>query len=450
MSCLIEKIEAEAASLFLKHCHILVAVSGGVDSMVLLHCLKLLSNYKQYEWKVSAAHFNHMLRGTESHKDQALVSNYAKKLKVKAVQGEWKQDAILIKEHGIEMAARVSRYKFLAKTSKKLRCEHIATAHHSDDQVETFLWRLMRGAGGKGLGGAQPSSSLTIDKNINLARPLLNFSKKELLEYARDNSIPFREDHTNTNTKYLRNKIRKNLIPYLKRNYRTNIETSILQSQDLVFTDADYSSESAIRWLEADTRDPFANLHKAVKRWIVWHQLIQFNIEPQYSLIEDLIGSVGKSICVCEETRATLGSNGILRLKKFDRLYFDELQTLIQLKSKWTTHNFGKTQIKCKVTPQNKLNTPSEEVFDAHYLGKHILLRYWQPGDRFQPIGCKHNAKLQDLFTNAKIGAREKRSCIVACTSDGFPFWVQGLRIGELAKITSKTTKFLHWKWRKI
>ena len=449
MSCLIEKIEAEAASLFPKHCHILVAVSGGVDSMVLLHCLKLLSNYEQHEWKVSAAHFNHMLRGTESDKDQALVSKYAEKLNVKAAQGEWKHDAKLIKKHGIEMAAREARYKFLAKTSRKLRCKYIATAHHSGDQVETFLWRLVRGAGGKGLGGIQPLSSLTIDKNINLTRPLLNFSKEELLQYARDNSIPFRKDHTNTNTKHLRNKIRKNLIPYLKRNYRTNIETSILQSQDLVFTDADYSSESAIRWLEAGTRDPFLNLHKAVKRSVVWHQLIKFNIEPQYSLIEDLIGSVGKSICVCEGSHATLESNGILRLNKFDQLNFNKLQTLIHLKSRWTTHNFGKTQIKCKVTPQ-KLNIPSEEVFDAHCLGKHILLRYWQPGDRFHPIGCKHNAKLQDLFTNAKIGAREKRSCVVACTSDGSPFWVQGLRIGELAKTTSKTTKFLHWKWCKI
>ena len=449
MSCLIEKIEAEAASLFPKHCHILVAVSGGVDSMVLLHCLKSLSNYEQHEWKISAAHFNHMLRGTESDKDQALVSKYAEKLNVKAAQGEWKHDAKLIKEHGIEMAAREARYKFLAKTSRKLRCKYIATAHHSGDQVETFLWRLVRGAGGKGLGGIQPLSSLIIDKNINLTRPLLNFSKEELLQYARDNSIPFRRDHTNTNTKHLRNKIRKNLIPYLKRNYRTNIETSILQSQDLIFTDADYSSESAIRWLEAGTRDPFVNLHKAVKRWVVWHQLIQFNIEPQYSLIEDLIGTVGKSICVCEGSRATLESNGILRLNKFDKLNFNKAQTLIHLKSRWTTHNFGKTQIKCKVTPQ-KLNIPSEEVFDAHCLGKHILLRYWQPGDRFQPIGCKHDAKLQDLFTNAKIGAREKRFCIVACTSDGSPFWVQGLRIGELAKITSKTTKFLHWNWCKI
>ena len=450
MSRLLEKIETEAASLFPKHCHILVAVSGGVDSMALLHCLKLLSNYEQFEWKISVAHFNHMLRGSESHKDQALVSKYSEKLKVKAVQGEWKHDAKLIKEHGIEMAARKARYKFLAKTSRKLGCKHIATAHHSDDQVETFLWRLMRGAGGKGLGGIQPLSSLTIDKNINLIRPLLNSSKEELLRYARDNSIPFRKDHTNTNTKHLRNKIRKNLIPSLKRNYRSNIENSILQSQDLIFTDADYSCESAKRWLDAGTRDPFVNLHKAVKRWVVWHQLIQFNIEPQYSLIEDLIGFVGKSICVCEGSHATLESSGKLQLNKFDYLQFNELQTLINLKSRWTTHNFGKTQIKCKITPQNKLNIPNEEVFDAHCLGNCILLRYWQPGDRFRPIGCKHDAKLQDLFTNAKIGAREKRSCIVACTSDGSPFWVQGLRIGELAKITSKTTKFLHWKWCKI
>ena len=450
MSCLIEKIEAEAASLFPKHCHILVAVSGGVDSMVLLHCLNSLSKDKEYKWKVSVAHFNHMLRGTESNKDQVLVSNYAEKLKVKAVPGEWKQNTKLIKELGMEMAAREARYQFLDKTSKKLRCKHIATAHHSDDQVETFLWRLMRGAGGKGLGGSQPSSSLITDNTITLARPLLNFSKKELLQYARNNSIPFRDDHTNSNTEYLRNKIRKNLIPYLKRNYRTNIETSILQSQHLVSAEADYSSQSAIDWLEADTRDPFTSLHRAVKRWIVWHHLIHFNIEPQYSLIESLINSLGKPICVGEERRATLGPEGILCLKKLDQLCFNKLQTLIQPKSRWTTHDFGKIRIKCKVAAQNKFNRLNGEIFDAHSLGKHILLRYWQPGDRFHPIGCKHDSKLQDLFTNAKIGAAEKRSSIVACTAGGSPFWVQGLRIGELAKTTNKTTKFLHWKWCKI
>ena len=450
MSCLIEKIEGEAASLFPKHCHILVAVSGGVDSMVLLHCLNSLSKDKEYKWKVSVAHFNHMLRGLESNEDQTLVTNYANQLKVKAVRGEWKQNAKLIKELGMEMAAREARYQFLDKTSKRLRCKHIATAHHSDDQVETFLWRLMRGAGGKGLGGSQSSSSLITDKTITLARPLLNFSKKELIQYARNNSIPFREDHTNSNTEYLRNKIRKNLIPYLKRNYRTNIETSILQSQHLVSEDADYSSQSAIDWLEADTRDSFTSLHKAVKRWVVWHQLIQFNIEPQYSLIESLINSLGKPICVGEERRVTLGFNGILCLKKLDQPCFNKLQTLIQPKSSWTTHDFGKTRIKCKVAAQNKLNRLNGEIFDAHSLGKQILLRYWQPGDRFHPIGSKHDSKLQDLFTNAKIRAAEKRSSIVACTADGSPFWVQGLRIGELAKTTNKTTKFLYWKWCKI
>ena len=134
----------------------------------------------------------------------------------------------------------------------------------------------------------------------------------------------FLEDHTNSNTEYLRNKIRKNLIPYLKRNYRTNNETSILQSQHLVSEDADYSSQSAIDWLEADTRDPFTSLHKAVKRWVVWHQLIHFNIEPQYSLIESLINSLGKPICVGEERRVTLGFNGILCLKKLDQPCFNK------------------------------------------------------------------------------------------------------------------------------
>ena len=248
MADLLKQIESEAAELFPVKSSILVAVSGGLDSMILLHSLDAIS--RKFRWRIAVAHFNHLLRGAESDADQCFVSKFSEQLKLKITLGDWVKDPKLIKEHGLEMAARESRYEFLGKAAKKHRCKYIATAHHADDQVENFLWRLMRGAGGKGLGGIQPLSGMKTDKNIMLARPLLNFSKNDLLYYARTSSVPFREDSTNTNTKYLRNKIRRRLVPYLKRHYSLKLESSILQSQNLVRTEADYSSQSAQDWLE--------------------------------------------------------------------------------------------------------------------------------------------------------------------------------------------------------
>ena len=167
-------------------------------------------------------------------------------------------------------------------------------------------------------------------------------------------------------------------------------------------------------------------------------------------MIESLIYSLAKPISIEKGKRIFLNSDGILCLKSTTSLSYNNQQAVIHPKNKWTTHDFGNIRIKCRIAPQQNPEDRNGEIFDAQCLGGNILLRYWQPGDRFHPIGNKSSSKLQDLLTNAKFGAYEKRSCIVACNGTGAPFWVQGLRIGELAKTTNNTTKFLHWMWSKI
>ena len=444
MADFLKQIEREAVLLFPKRSAILGAASGGLDSMALLHSLNTLSS--RYEWRIAIAHFNHHLRGTVATADQFVVTEFANQNKLKISVGAWKKDPALIKKQGIEMAAREARYKFLTTAAKKHRCKYIAIAHHSDDQTETFLWRMMRGAGGEGLGGMQVLTDFVEKPKIQIARPLLSFTKSELSKYANDCSIPFREDSTNSDPKYLRNKIRGKLIPYLKRHFHPQIQHSILQSQDLVATDSDYAKQSAREWLDTQKQTNFSNLHVAVQRWAIWHQLIELDIDPQFLHIERLRASVEQSISVKKTKLIRRDNEGILHLDPVKPLIFCQDRKVIQLNPRWSEHKFGKLSIRCRITQKKPLDS-GLELFDAEKLSKQIVLRHWKAGDRFQPIGNQSASKLQDILTNAKIGAIDKRSRVLACNDLGVPFWVQGLRIGELAKISSNTKKFLSWKW---
>ena len=160
---------------------ILVAVSGGADSMVLLHALHSLA--KENRWQISVAHFNHQLRGRASVADEKLVRVATKKLRLKFFGGGADVKAFAAQSKlSVEMAARKLRHEFLAKLAREQKISIVALAHHADDQVELFFLRLLRGAGGEGLAGMKWRSPSPADKSIVLVRPLLRFSKAELLE----------------------------------------------------------------------------------------------------------------------------------------------------------------------------------------------------------------------------------------------------------------------------
>ena len=254
----LEQIQAETAKLIPPRSAILIAVSGGVDSMVLATALQRAA--KANRWRIVIGHFNHRLRGRASTADAQLVKRFCVKNHLPFHSAKWEQDPAAIKEHGLEMAAREARYDFLKSIARKTRCRFIITAHHADDQAETFLWRLMRGAGGKGLGGIQPLSNLDTKSNLKLARPLLQFSKADLLSAAKSAGILFREDASNSDPKHLRNKIRTQLLPYLKRHFHPEIEHPIHQSQTLVTGDADFAAQYALDWLKDSSGTPFDKL----------------------------------------------------------------------------------------------------------------------------------------------------------------------------------------------
>ena len=309
--------------------------------MVLLHSLHHLA--EQFNWRLVVAHFNHRLRGRASQADQRLVEKAASKLDIKCITSCWDNDKHLIKDHGLEMAARRARHEFLAESAKVNHCNIITMAHHLDDQAETFLWRMMRGAGGKGLGGMREQDLFPGHKKLTIARPLLKIPKKDLRQFAEDAGVQFREDASNNDPRFLRNRIRQNLLPELRRDFHPYIERAINQSQGLIRADANFVSDAAKKWLATTNRQTFNRIHVAVQRWVLWHQLIEQGIEPQYDQIEKLRQSPDKPFSINSHQTLDRDSAGFVRVQEISRLTFRPEQLSLSPTRRWTEVVFSNT-----------------------------------------------------------------------------------------------------------
>jgi len=445
MNAVLAAVESALPELFPDGQGVVVSVSGGLDSMVLLHALHHASGAER---RLVAAHFNHLLRGEASDADQLLVEQNAQRLGLKIECENWSCDEEAVQEFGLEMAAREARLEFLARVAKQHQCTVTAMGHHRDDQAETFLWRMMRGAGGIGLGGMKPLDSFPGTKSLRIARPFLGLGKHELRAFAKAEKILFREDSSNDDRRHLRNRIRHELLPVLHAEFQPGIERAIEQSAELVRADAEFARAMARKWLGQLKRSSFWSLHTSLQRWVVWHQLIDQGVSPTFEMIEFLRKKPDGQFAVSRDQSIRLDTEGRLHIRKTTNMGYDLSESEIRPTTSWTEEVFGGTTIRCRVTPQ-KPPAGAEELLDAGRVGERVLLRHWRAGDRFVPIGGKE-AKLQDLFTNAKVPASEKRRRVLACTEGGEIFWVQGLRIGEVAKVQAETRRFLRWDCREL
>jgi tRNA(Ile)-lysidine synthase len=432
---------------------ILVAVSGGVDSMVLLHMLKMFSAKQQ--WKLTVAHFNHCLRGRASDADETFVRKTAAKMKLPFIsrRADVKRFAKGSKL-SIEMAARKLRHEFFAEAARAHKIKTIALAHHADDQVELFLLRLLRGAGASGLAGMKWSSPSPADENISLVRPLLDFSKVELVKYAHENTVRYREDATNLSPDFLRNRIRHELLPLLRKHYQPAVNKTVLRLMEIVGAEADFVEEIAQMWLARQERK-FEAIAPAIQRRVLRLQLIALGITADFDLIESLRQSSNQLVSVFANLSVSRDDKGNVSLMEHQSAKFNVHELTIEsnkpgaavfegVKFRWQhkARQKGKERF---VRPAKKSGT---ELFNADRIGKEIILRHWRAGDRFQPIGLKAPVKLQDLFTNQKIPRKQRHKLVLAETG-GRIFWVERLRISEHFKLTPQTKRQLVWQWRR-
>jgi len=421
--------------------------------MVLLHLLREQAGAA--DGRLVVAHFNHRLRGRAGDADEALVRRTARGLGLPCVVGsaDVRREAAR-RGVSLEMAARELRHAFLAKVAQQRGASVIALAHHADDQVELFFLRLLRGAGGEGLGGMKALSPSPANPRVRLWRPLLEFTKAELRALARTRGIRFREDASNASPAHRRNRVRGELLPLL-RQLEPGFAATVARVMAITGAEAELADALAGRWLNARRRGAFARLPVAVQRHALRRQLLALGVPPDFELIETLRGCAGKRVSVAAGRWLVRGTSGVVGWAANPQPTFGADEVSIALSpgsQRWRVKPFTGGVLRWRVIPRPANFRPGAdragaEFFDADQIGPRLTLRHWRAGDRFQPIGMNGSVKLQDWFTNRKVPATERRQRVLGVTAAGDIFWVEGERISERAKVSPQTRRLLEWRW---
>ena len=428
---LIRHIEKE--ELFKRSEKLLVAVSGGLDSVVLLHLL-----YKM-EVNCVVAHCNFKLRDKDSDRDEIFVKDLAEKYNfpVHTIAFETAEYA---KEKGIsiEMAARDLRYDWFEKIRKESECSYILTAHHADDVIETVLINLTRGTGIHGLTG--------IKAKINrLVRPLLPFSRDELKAYAIDNQVEYREDYTNAQTDFVRNKIRHQIIPVL-REINPSIQKTMYENVarfsdvDLIYNNEIINKRSNLIDQEEDrlliSLDELKKLPAQNSHLFELLKPYGFHSRDVANIIESLDSISGK-IFFSDDFQILRDREYLVLSKKREKE-----SGVFELQENDQVDVFDK-RFNCQIyeRPSDfKFSTnPQIACFDADKLSFPLKLRKWQEGDVFRPIGMKGRKKVSDYFIDNKFSLTDKENAWLLVSGDDI-VWLVGHRMDDRFKITKKTS----------
>ncbi len=428
---------------------VLVAVSGGVDSMVLLRVLHALA--PAHGWRLVVAHFNHRLRGVASEGDARFVARAARRLGLECAveSGDVRG---LARERGwsVEMAARELRHAFLARTAQRLGLGTVALAHQADDQVELFFLRLLRGAG-PGLAGMSWRGASPAARSVAIVRPLLDQPKAALLAFARAERVRFREDASNRSVDILRNRVRRELLPLLRRRFQPGIERTVLRTMEIVGEETEFAQGAARDWRRRKSRVAFARLPVAVQRQCVLLELARLKLTADFELVERLRLQPGVKHSWQDGWLVRDAVSGKVSRQRAVAGGHSSDTKRLELRPARGAVSFGgvevKWQVKSGAVRAAVRHANGRERFDADKVGPGVRLRHWRPGDRFQPSGMARPVKLQDLFTNAKIPAPLRRRLLVAEAADGRLFWVEGLRISEPFKLSAATRSELVWSW---
>lgn len=419
---------------FLKSKKLLIAISGGVDSVVLTHLLH------QLNFDISLAHCNFQLRGKESDKDEEFVKNLGKKLGINTYVTRFNTNEYADSNKlSTQLAARELRYNWFDKLSKEYSFEHLLTAHHADDNLETFLINLTRGTGLEGLTGIPPI-------NGNIVRPLLVFSREEILNYAKQNNIEWREDESNSETKYLRNKIRHQVTPILKelnasvlKNFNKTID-HLKESQQIIddkIEDITYEIISK----EGDLLK--INIEKLLKLSnpkAYLYQLLKPYEFREWNDVQNLIyAQSGKQILTKNYTLLK-DRDFLLLLRTSEKSSIKEEVYTIREENKEIT-----APIKLLLKRvQEKTDTNQKSIYvDNELLSYPLKLRRWNSGDFFYPTGMLGKKKISKYFKDEKISIINKNKIWLLCSSKNEIIWIIGKRQDRRFLPTDKTTKLL-------
>lgn len=354
--------------------------------MALLHALVALG------YRPHVCHLNHRWRGAASDADAAFVRELAGRLGLPATIGRLRRRPAARTEE----AARRARYAFFERVARRTGWRTLVLAHTADDQVETFLLRLMRGAGPLGLSAMWPERQIG---RLHVLRPLLNVSRPQVLAYLARHGLTYRQDASNADRRFLRNRIRHELLPLLERDYNPGIRAVLRRTAEVLRAEA------------AD--EPVARQRRAIRR--------------------------------------QLGPVGFRQVEEWRRRW----------PARWPVKRAGTTRIPelgarfvARLVAaggsrrwRRRTHRSVEEALDADVVGARPFVRLWRAGDRFQPLGMSGQKKLQDFFVDEKVPRSERGRVPLLCAADGRIAWVVGYRLAEPFKVSVRTKRVLRMRF---
>lgn len=428
-----------------KGARILAAVSGGADSVCLLHVLCELG------FEVEVAHFDHQTRNGQSARDAEFVAQTAERLGVpfhlesRPVQQEARDSKKSFEEY-----ARSARYEFFSRTAFLRKCDAVATGHHADDNAETVLMRLIRGTTPAGAAGIPPVGEWG---GARVIRPLLNVTRDEIIAYLARHKLTYREDITNIDVTYPRNRIRHELLPLLARDYNPRVRQALLRFTETQRTDAmflDRLAERAFNRCVSDNainRPKFRDHPEPLRRRIIMRMASALGVkdmpwERVLAAVHFLIfGATGEQFDLGAGVRLQNGRSTAEPVRELEAWP----ETPLHLPG--VTAAMGKF-IRTRLLDHRPAPdlaaycTPDLQVFDAVAAGSELTVRNRRPGDSFQPFGMKGRKKLRNYFIDVGVPAFE-RDAQMLLTGGGKILWIAGWAISQDAAVKVSTKRFL-------
>lgn len=437
---------------------IIIALSGGIDSVVLFELFYYIQ--KEYDITLHAAHFNHQLRGEESETDETFVKKICKDKKIPLVIERCDVGSYCKKNKlSIETGARECRYAFFRKTAKQLNFQYVATAHNANDNAETILDHIIRGTGVRGLCGISAKRDIFI-------RPLLFARREEIESYASENNIAYRTDSTNKDTAYKRNRIRHVLMPLLNEQFNPSVIDAInrlganmSELNEYLNFETSKAFNNCLKFKDKqkiilDIEDFLAYFIVLQKR-ILLYSLDLFGIDPRlpdfdfYQKILQVLHKKqsGKILRITNRLCVTADRNHLVIWQEPQDLKPVTLKINPGEYPFWDKYIFEIKTHKKRLEFQDK--DKDTEWIDADKLVEPLQIRAVKPGDRFYPVNFDGSKKVSDFFIDEKIPVYERHVFPILTCKTGI-IWICGKRLDDRFKITDKTKNVLKIHLRKV
>lgn len=432
-----------AEKLIDRNSKIIVAVSGGIDSMTLIHTLIALKS--EFELSLAVAHVNYSLRGAASDSDEQLVREYADYNRIPVFVKKIRPDDPGVSIEGsVQEWARKIRYGYFEELRTGHKFDLVATGHTSDDNAETVFLNLIRGAGLDGLRGIPP-------KRGTIIRPMLYISRKDIEAYAGSENIPYRIDISNKSDRFARNVLRNEVFPLMQSKLRENVLYSINRTSSIIRSIDDYLHEIARKQYSEIVRKTDNNeyyldkkdlraLHPVITDYLIRDLLSRVLKSPASFELTRRVHNVikapaGISVFITPAYRVDSEASGIRFLEN------KEPERFLRGIKLYEEYRFGDFTFRSSFFERNRISfdrVNNIEYIDADKVNRPVFLRFWEKGDRLQPLGMRTFKKVSDIFIDAKIPRSEKHR-IPLLTTDTDIVWICGLKLDNRFKVDDNT-----------